>query len=150
MRRGEQKCIPTPGQQASTHVFGAWDWHSDEIIWTVSAEKNSDAFIIFIEHLLVHHYPDERIVLVMDNASFHHSYRSRAALSLFDDRLLLFWLPPYCSVDLNPIERYWKHLKQQVCVNVLYPSLSELTQSVESELERQNKNDYSERFLFSK
>ena len=49
-------------------------------------------------------------------------------------RLLLYWLPPYCSVELNPIERYWKHLKQQVCVNVLYPSLADLTCSVESEL----------------
>ncbi|MBK7896207.1 MAG: hypothetical protein IPJ90_15275 [Anaerolineaceae bacterium] len=23
-------------------------------------------------------------------------------------------MPPYCS-DLNPIERYWRHLKESVC-----------------------------------
>lgn len=150
MKCGEQKQIPTPGTQENCHVFGAWDWHQDEISWTVAANKNSIAFSDFIEYLLLERYPNDRIVLVMDNASFHHSHHSSATLACFDDRLLLYWLPPYCSVDLNPIERYWKHLKQQVCVNVLYPSLVALTQSVESELQRQNDFDYSARFLFSK
>ena len=150
MQRGEQKRIPTPGQQERCHVFGAWDWHHDEVVWTVSTAKNSEAFMAFIEQLMLEQFPNDRIVLVMDNASFHHSGRSRAMLSLFDDRLLLYWLPPYCSVELNPIERYWKHLKQQVCVNVLYPSLDDLTHSVTAELERQNEVDYKERFLFSK
>ena len=53
MQRGEQKCIPTPGQQESCHVFGAWDWHQDEIVWTIAAAKNSEAFIAFIEYLLL-------------------------------------------------------------------------------------------------
>lgn len=150
MKKGQQKAVPTPGVQERCHVFGVWDWHGDEVAWQTSRYKNSDAFCRFMDYLLTERFPDEKIVLVMDNASFHHSGKSRAMLSLFEQRLLLFWLPPYCSTELNPIERFWKHLKGQVCVNVLYPSLDDLIEAVEMELGRQNESDYSERILFSK
>ncbi len=150
MKRGDQKQIETPGQQERCHAFCAWDWHRHEIVWQMHEAKNTASFCQFIEYLLVELYPNDRIVLIMDNASFHHSRQSRATLSLFEERVLLYWLPPYCSVELNPIERYFKHLKHQVCVNVLYPSLAQLVASVQAELERQNDANYSERFLFLK
>ena len=102
-----------------------------------------------LEHLLSECYPTGRVVLVMDNASFHKSATAFAALSLFEHRVMVIWLPPYCST-LNPIERFWRHLKDVVCVNKLYPSLSDLTASVESQLTRQNCLDNISRFSFSK
>lgn len=150
MQRGSQKQIKTPGQQERCHTFCAWDWHQDEIVWQMHTAKNTTSFCQFIEYLLIQLYPNDRIVLVMDNASFHHSGQSRAMLSLFEERVILYWLPPYCSVELNPIERYFKHLKHQVCVNVLYPSLTQLVNSVEAEFKRQNNVSYHERFLFLK
>ncbi|MBK8783369.1 MAG: transposase [Anaerolineales bacterium] len=56
--------------------------------------------------MLVECYPTGRIVLVMDNVSYHKSSAALAALSLFEHRLLVIWLPPYCP-ELNLIERYW-------------------------------------------
>jgi transposase len=49
-------------------------------------------------------------VLVIDNASYHQSASARAALSLFEHRVMVIWLPTYCS-DLNPIERFCRFLK---------------------------------------
>jgi transposase len=150
MRRGQQKLVPAPGTPESHHLFAAYDWETDKLIWTTSARKNSEAFVTFLEELLVQQQPSGRCVLVLDNASYHTSATSRAALSLFEHRVLIIWLPPYCALELNPIERYWRHLKDQVCVNKLHPSLDELIASVEAELERQNNPNNPDRFKLLK
>lgn len=138
MKRGQQKGIPTPGVQQRTYLFGAYDWHADQLAWLLSKEQNSQAFGNFLQHLMLTCYPTERIILVLDNASHHRSAFSQANLSLFEDRLLVVWLPPYCSTELNPIERFWKHLKERVCINKLFASMHDLTDSVVNELLRQN------------
>ncbi|NJL55639.1 hypothetical protein HC928_10895, partial [bacterium] len=59
------------------------------------------------------------------------------------------WLPPYCS-DLNPIERFWKHLKDKACANRLFKQIQEVIDSVEKVLTIQNDLTHSDRFLFQK
>lgn len=149
MKRGQQKTIPTPGKTQEHHVFGALDWQDDTLAWTTAQHRTSSSFIQFLEQLLLQRYPTGRVVLVLDNASFHKSRASLAALSLFEPRVLVIWLPAYCS-SLNPIERFWKHLKDQVCVDTLYPAMDQLVGSVEHELVRQNDLLYPERLSFSK
>ena len=64
----------------------------------------------FIEQLLNHcrPYPEPNSVLVMDNASFHHSER---ITQMCDDAgVKLLYLPPY-SPDFNPIEEFFAELK---------------------------------------
>lgn len=149
MKRGQQKGIPAAGKQQTHHLYGAYSWRDDTLTWTTADRRNSENFICFLEHLLVERYPTGRIILVLDNAPIHTSYAAQAALSLFDHRVLVFWLPKYCS-NLNPIERYWRHLKDTICVNKLFPSLPDLVDAVDHELSRQNLLDNSDRFSFSK
>jgi transposase len=147
MKRGEQKRIPTPGQQQTLHLIAAYDWSSQTVTWTATERKDSEAFIAFLEHLLLETYPDQTLVLVLDNASIHHSAATQAALTLFEHRVQPFWLPPYCST-LNLIERFWLHLKGQVCVDILYPCLDALVNAVERELLAQNNLTNPDRFSF--
>ena len=93
-------------------------------------------------------YPDDVIVLVLDNASIHKSAASLAALSLFEHRVWVFWLPPYCST-LNPIERFWRYLKDRVAANKLHPDMETLLAAIEKQLARQNDTSNPSRFLFS-
>jgi transposase len=64
----------------------------------------------YIEQLLQHcgRWPVPKSVLVMDNASFHHSERTRQMCA--DAGVKLMYLPPY-SPDLNPIEEFFAELK---------------------------------------
>jgi hypothetical protein len=59
----------------------------------------------FIEQLLQHcgRWPGPRSVIVMDNASFHHT--DRLDQMCRDAGVKLVYLPPY-SPDLNPIEEF--------------------------------------------
>jgi len=149
MKRGQQKCISTPGVQQRMHLFGAYRFEEDSLVWKTARHKNSQEFIEFLEHLFVECYPTGHFILVLDNASIHKSAASLAALSLFEHRVTVIWLPAYCS-ELNPIERFWRYLKEQVCVNKLYPDMTELVQAVTDQLERQNDCDRTDRFCLLK
>jgi len=151
MKQGQQKIVPAlqPGSKQHRHILGAYSWNTDTVSWKVTDWKNSRTFLEFIEYLLVECYPTGRLVLVMDNVSYHKSASVLAALSLFDHRLLMIWLPPYCP-ELNLIERYWKHLKDLACANKLHDCMEEVVASVEYMLSQQNDPASDLRLLFSK
>jgi transposase len=67
-------------------------------------------FESFIEQLLQHcgRWPEPKSVLVMDNASFHHSDRVKTLCAEAGVKVL--YLPPY-SPDFNPIEEFFAELK---------------------------------------
>lgn len=73
----------------------------------------------------------------MDNASYHKSASALAALSLFEHRVMVIWLPPHCS-DLNPIERFWRFLKDKACANKLQDNLDEVVKSAVKTMTAQN------------
>ena len=145
MRRGKRKLIPAPGSPQSLHVFGAYNWHTGRVNHITAAHKNSDTFIAFLEHLLAE-YPRQHLILVMDNASYHHSKTVRAALSLYEHRLMVIWLPKY-SPFLNPIERFWLHFKQLAVANRLHRSLNDLQHSVDEVMLQQNTLQHPNRLI---
>ncbi|RFU31130.1 hypothetical protein B7463_g5198, partial [Scytalidium lignicola] len=84
----------------------------DGIIFVKVFQGSTDSamFEEFIEQLLPScgKWPEKHSVLVMDNASFHHS--ERIGQLCRDAGVRLVYLPPY-SPDLNPIEEFFAELK---------------------------------------
>ena len=151
MKVGCQKRIPAtrPGVKQKRHIFGGYNWLKDTISWTTAETKNSTHFICFLEHLLTKEYPTGRVILVMDNASYHKSAPALAALSLFEHRVMVIWLPTYCS-DLNPIERYWRHLKDRACANKLQDNIEEVVKAAEKTMIDQNSLESHSRYHVSR
>lgn len=149
MKRGQQKRVPFfTGTRQSRIMAGALNWRTGHVHVQELAYLNSENIIAYFEWLFSDVYPTGPIVLVMDNASFHHSYAVQAALSFFQDRVLVVWLPPY-SPDFNPIERFWKHLKAH-CANYLFRSIHDLLAHVHRLLEYQNYDGHDLQLAFSK
>jgi putative transposase len=151
MKAGEQKRIPATqmGSKKKWHLFGGYNWRRDTITWTTAAVKNTTTFIEFLEELLIRQYPTGSVVLVMDNVAYHKSAPALAALSLFEHRVRVIWLPPYCS-DLNPIERFWRFLKDLACANHLEKTMEAVVSMAEKVLVHQNDPAYDYRFHVSK
>lgn len=76
---------------------------------------STDAVVFedFIAQLLQHcgRWPEPKSVLIMDNASFHHS--EKITEMCFEAGVRLLYLPPY-SPDLNPIEEFFSELKSYI------------------------------------
>jgi transposase len=84
----------------------------DGVIHSSVFQGSTDGTVFedFIEQLLplCGKWPEPKSVLVMDNASFHHT--KRIELMCHDAGVKLVYLPPY-SPDLNPIEEFFAELK---------------------------------------
>ena len=149
MKRGQQKRISTPGQQQWHHLFGAYNFLTDEVVALPATAKNSDAFIAFLDFVVQQLPSDKPVILIMDNASYHHSAATHAAFAILDERILPQFLPPYCS-NLNPIERFWRHLKDDSAANTLFPNMQDLINSVLVNLNKQNDLHNPDRFTISR
>jgi transposase len=68
---------------------------------------NKDIFNAWLEHVLLPTIPSGTTI-VMDNASFHKSAKTRELIEQANCRLL--FLPTY-SPDFNPIENWWHKIK---------------------------------------
>jgi transposase len=82
----------------------------------------------FLEFVLKE-YEGKFVVMVTDNARIHRSEKVQGFLRQNAGRILLMYLPPY-SPNLNPIERLWKWLKQQVIANVFHPTKASIEEAV--------------------
>jgi transposase len=65
-----------------------------------------------------------RVLMVMDQASWHKSNTL-----VVPDNIKLIYLPPY-SPELNPVERLWQYLKDNVLKNRVYDTLDDLEEKV--------------------
>ena len=149
MKRGKQKKIDAPGPAEWHSLIGGLNWRTNEVVTLAAAKKNSKTFCAFIELLMSQAPSDRPVFIVMDNASYHHSHITKANLATYENQLAIMWLPPYCS-NLNPIERFWKHLKEKACSNRLFKAIKEMLDSVDNVLAIQNDLTHSDRLLFSK
>jgi putative transposase len=129
-------------------LIGALDWQTYAVHAQSVARKTSAGFVAFVEWLCLQVYPHEPLVLVLDNVSYHHAAAVQALLALLQPRVQVVWLPKY-SPDMNPIERFWLFLKNQVYANRLFPSLPTLMTQLQSWLTIQNTPDHPLRFANS-
>jgi transposase len=79
---------------------------------------NSDCLGIFLERF-AQEYSNEIHIIQLDNASCHTTKK----LTIPENIVLLFQ-PPYCP-ELNPIERVWSYIKQQL-KNLLFNNLDDV------------------------
>jgi transposase len=71
---------------------------------------NTQVFESWVEQFLIKELKPGQVV-VMDNASFHKSQKTKKLIESVGCRLL--FLPPY-SPDLNPIEKFWANMKRWI------------------------------------
>ena len=88
-------------------LYGAVAPQTGESFWLEFSHLDDMCFQIFLDQRR-DKYPDYLNVIQLDNGKFHHS----SSLKIPDNILLIFQ-PPY-SPELNPIERIWSHIKQEL------------------------------------
>lgn len=67
-------------------------------------------FEVWVEKFLIEELKPGQVV-IMDNAAFHKSKRTRELIESVGCRLI--FLPPY-SPDFNPIEKFWANMKKWI------------------------------------
>lgn len=99
---------PDYGGRGSVWVHGAFEPATGEATLVVSGKRDSASHIQLLEQV-IHTFPAERLLIIEDNLSSHHSRDTRIALAAWPEIQILF-LPKY-ACWLNLIEPWWKQLK---------------------------------------
>jgi transposase len=119
IKKGVDKPIATTASRTRVNIIGAIELNTmtvtSEIVETVNASTISGFFA-----KLKAGYPQaEKLHIILDQSGYHRSQAVKeAALS---HHIQLHYLPPY-SPNLNPIERLWKVMNEQVRNNVVFES----------------------------
>jgi len=114
----------------SVACFGAVSLRTGKLVTAFEEKFNADSFERFLQRLLKHRPRNKRLVVVLDNARYHHARALREFLHRHRKHLTLLFLPPY-SPELNPIERVWKLTRRLATHNRHFPTLDEFVDAVQ-------------------
>lgn len=96
---------------------------------------NAQIFWSFLMELeIASRVSGRRIVVISDNAKYHHALLHKEWRERQEKAFALDFLPPY-SPQLNPIERVWKLLRRLCLHNQHFPSLAEVVNAVQPQLD---------------
>jgi len=127
-RKGEQRRVDTPGKNAKRGLFGALNLRTGQWHYQITERKRGVEFIAFLSSLLST-YPLAPIYVIVDNASIHTSHAVRRWLAQHP-RLELVYLPTYSGHRLNPVERVWHVLKDNIAADRSFQTLAELDKAI--------------------
>lgn len=106
-------------------VFGALEYGSGELVAMTAPAADAARFTEFVERVATR-WPDDHLVLVLDNASYHKTATLRAWFADRAARITVVWLPTY-SPQLNLIERVWRFVKAKLAGHRWWRDLERLT-----------------------
>ena len=130
MTRGQQAEVVTPGDNAKCYLAGSLHWRTGTLITTRGPKRDGALFVKHLDALRRRLRRYKKIHVILDNAKFH--YDSRVLwefLHEHGERFVLHFLPKYAP-ELNPIERVWWVLHEQITRNHQCASLEELVELV--------------------
>lgn len=112
-------------------VFGALG-ENGQFVFDQSLVFNAITFQQFLQKLISTTVAEKtitgekkKILLVLDNARYHHAKALQPWLESVSDLLELCFLPPY-SPDINIIERLWKKTRREVTHNRYFEKLESI------------------------
>jgi len=121
----------------SVGYFGAVRLRDGKFFFHRETDKfNGATFFAFLKAL--YHASTtgpRRVVVITDNARYHHARLHRTWREEHAEKLTLDYLPPY-SPDLNPIERVWKLARRIAIHNRYFATLAEVLNAIETCFDR--------------
>ena len=68
----------------------------------------------------------KEVVMVVDRSGIHRAHTLASTLAHWQGRLRLQFLPARCGHHLNPIEGFWRVLKDKIGAGRCFPALQQL------------------------
>ncbi len=115
-RQGIRPSVPCHHIREYRYLYGAVSPQDGELFSLVMPYTNTECMSIFLEELSKA-YPEDHILLILDNAAWHSS----SALTK-PKNIELYPLLPY-TPELNPIEMIWDEVREKGFRNEIFRNL---------------------------
>ena len=119
----------------SVACFGTVSLSTGQFVRMMCPVFNAATFQRFLRRLLCQQTPGRRMIVVLDNARYHHALLLAPFLHHHAQPLRLLFLPPY-SRQLAPIEQVWKLTRRLATHNRDFATLPEALEAVNACFDR--------------
>ncbi len=129
---------PTVKQEPTRHkisVFGTVNNNDGRFVYSINPVFNAQTFLEHLKQVIQFRAKKKKILLILDNARYHHAILLKPWLEENKRKIELFFLPPY-SPELNPVELVWKETRYSETHNRYFPSLQSLSGSITGVFEK--------------
>lgn len=129
-KKGQQPKINSAPTREKVAFYGLVNPNTGELFTTEYTTFNFETFIATIKEYMKVKPSKKKIVVVLDNASWHKKgVRLLKEENYFPDKLSFLFLPAY-SPDFNSIERVWKITRRKRTHNRYFGSLIDLIETL--------------------
>ena len=129
IKKGSDKVIATTASRSRLNISGAINLDKMEITEQRYETINAANIISFLSFLRNKYAKSDKLHIILDRAGYHTSKELQDFVEN-SPWLQLHFLPPY-SPNLNPIERLWKIMNEEVRNNRQFNSLQEFKTAIE-------------------
>jgi transposase len=129
IRTGKDKLIKTSASRTRVNIFGSLNLEDMSLVSTAHETIDSSAMEVHFKKMREQYPQASRIHLIVDQGSYNKSKETRASADKY--KITLHYLPPY-SPNLNPIERLWKVMNEQIRNNRFFASAKEFRDSIDN------------------
>jgi len=125
--KGERKAIPMTGRQYRVNIMGGICLNTHKVVYETAETINEYSIQSFLFRLRQKHPGRYKVHIIWDNAGYHCSKLVQSFAKELG--IEIHYLPPY-SPNLNPIERLWKIMHEQVTYNKYHQCFSDFTEAI--------------------
>lgn len=127
IKRGVDKPIAQTASRTRVNIMGAIELSTMNVISCRPDYVNAETTIAFFDQLKVAYPVAPSIHIILDQSGYHRSQLVKD--KALKRNIVLHYLPPY-SPNLNPIERLWKVMNENVRNNVFFKSAKNFKESI--------------------
>jgi hypothetical protein len=112
-------------------VLGAVLYGTSKVFFKVVPHLATEGFRQYIHQVMaLFGGPGQQGVMVVDRSGLHRAHTLASTLAHWHGQFHLHFLPARCGHHLNPIEGFWRMMKDRIGAGRCFPDLQELYQRV--------------------
>jgi hypothetical protein len=97
------------------HVIGAVQYGTSRVFYKIVPHFDAYAFRQYIHQVMgIFGQTGKEVVMVVDRSGIHRAHKLASTLDHYDGKFQLHLLPAHCGHHLNPIEGFWRAMKDAI------------------------------------
>jgi transposase len=110
-------------------VIGAVQYGTSKVFYKIVPHFDAQELRQYIHQVMAAFWKTaQEVVMVVDRSGIHRAHKLDATLDHYHGQFRLHFLPAHCGHHLNPIEGFWRVLKDVIGAGRCFPDLHQLYQ----------------------
>jgi transposase len=97
------------------HVIGAVQYGTSRVFYKIVPHFDTQAFRQYLHQVMsIFAHTGKEVVMVVDRSGLHRAHKLASTLEHSNGKLQWHLLPAHCGHHLNPIEGFWRAMKDAI------------------------------------